>query len=273
MVEFAPDVVAQGLTKDALLAFPAFRNWLATLKKSLARQKFSTHAFNRQPYHLRVIEIQSCDRIPRGAVLFVKLNAIIQNQLGNRLPGIVMLRGGSVAVLMIMRPADAPDERYVIMTEQARIGAGSLQFKEIPSGMIDTSDSFAGVAAREIEEEIGIRLRTSELINMTQAAMMTGTSQDKILMDAIYLSPSSSDEFISIFYWDKVVGRLEMEMLRDKLKANAPQVEYLRVVLEPYEVLLQEGARDPKTLAAWSLYEHLRRVMPEILKAEESEPY
>lgn len=34
------------------------------------------------------------------------------------LPGVVFLRGGSVAILMIVRPTDAPLERYVIITSK-----------------------------------------------------------------------------------------------------------------------------------------------------------
>ena len=56
-VELAPDVVAQGLTEERLLAFPAFKNWQETLKKSMGRQKYTSHAFNKREYSLKKIDV------------------------------------------------------------------------------------------------------------------------------------------------------------------------------------------------------------------------
>lgn len=79
---------------------------------------------------------------------FVKLSADVRNKDGY-LPGIAFLRGGSVAMLMILRPSDSKNERWVVMTEQARIPAGSLRFMEIPAGMLDKHKTFVGAAAVE----------------------------------------------------------------------------------------------------------------------------
>jgi hypothetical protein len=38
-------------------------------------------------------------------------------------------------------------------------------------------------------------------------------------------------------------------------------------------MLLQIGARDRKILAAWSLYEYLKRVMPDNFKEEEEDAF
>ena len=58
---------------------------------------------------------------------------------------------------MILQPDDVPssneDEKRAILTIQPRIPAGSLAFPEIPAGMIDDSGTFAGAAAKEIEED------------------------------------------------------------------------------------------------------------------------
>jgi ADP-sugar diphosphatase len=273
VVTFTRDVVEDGLTEKLLLEFPAFKNWLQTLKASMKRQKWSTHTFFKTPYHLRSIKIQSFDKHPKGHLLFVKLNAEISNEDGEKLPGIAFLRGGSVAVLMIVRPSDSPDERYVIMTEQARIPAGSLCFKEIPAGMIDAEENFAGAAAKEIEEEVGLKLNAKDLIDMTKLATQQDSTVREDIQDAMYPSPGGCDEFINIYLWERVRDRLEIENLKNKLRGDRAAMENITVTLEKYEKLLEVGARDGKTLAAWSLYEYLKRVHPHVLKEEEEDAF
>ena len=70
---------------------------------------------------------------------------------GKPLPGIVFMRGNSVAILPIV------NEQYVLLTNQYRIPIG-MNFQEIPAGMIDGNEVFCGAAARELEEECGIKL-------------------------------------------------------------------------------------------------------------------
>lgn len=272
IIEFAPDVVSGGLEKEELLGFAAFKDWQETLKRSIGRQHYNTHTFHNSPYRLEKILIQSFDRKPNRSIIFIKLNATIKNGKGEQLPGIVFLRGGSVAVLMIIRPTDSPDERYVIMTEQARIPAGSLCFKEIPAGMIDAEKNFAGVAANEIEQEVGLKLNKEDLVDMTRMAMEQDENKEKI-QDAMYPSPGGCDEFISIFLWERVIDRTVMEEVKDRLRGERGEMEHIKVTIEPYDRLLQVGARDGKTLAAWSLYEYLKRVMPDNFKEEEEDAF
>lgn len=271
-IEFAPDVITLGLQKDELLKFPAFDDWQRTLKESMRRQNYTTHTFNKFQYRLEKVLIQSFDKKPNGALIFVKLHATIKNKKNEYLPGVVFLRGGSVAILMILKPTDSPDERYVIMTEQARIPSGSLCFKEIPAGMIDAEKNFAGVAATEIEQEVGLKLNKDDLIDMTKLALMQDDTREP-MQDAMYPSPGGCDEFISIFLWERVIDRTVMEEVKGRLRGDRAESEHIKVTLERYEKLLQVGARDGKTLAAWSLYEYLKRVMPDSLKEEEEDAF
>ena len=81
-------------------------------------------------------------------------------------------------------------------------------------------------------------------------------------------SPGGSDEFIAIFLWEKVMGRQEIEDLKDKLTGLRQRGEQIKVRLLDYEDLWKFGARDAKTLAAWSLYEALKRARHEKLLDE-----
>lgn len=153
---------------------------------------------------------------------------------------------------------DAPNERWVIMTEQPRIPSGSLQFMEIPAGMMDKAKNFAGQAAKEIKEEVGIEVKESELTDMTELALRGHKAKEK-LQSAMYPSPGGCDEAIKIYLWEKEMERQRIENLKGKLTGDRAERENITVRLWEYERLLEVGARDAKTLAAWSLYEYLKR--------------
>ena len=92
--------LTSGLGQDQLLSFPAFKTWLSTLQHSLATQKQKSHAFHEAPYHLRRIDIQHVDFFGEGRIGFLKLKADVSNDKGEKLPGSVFLRGGSVAMMV-----------------------------------------------------------------------------------------------------------------------------------------------------------------------------
>ncbi|KAF1949898.1 hypothetical protein CC80DRAFT_497123 [Byssothecium circinans] len=253
--------LTSNITKEQLLGFPAFRVWKTTLQSNIALQSEASHAFHRDPYSLRSILVQSVDWFGKSKIGFIKLKAVIRNSdPKNDLPGISFLRGGSVAMLMILRPKDSRDERLVVMTEQPRVPAGSLGFWEIPAGMVDDAGTFSGAAAKEIEEETGFKIPVSELVDLTALALQDSRIPGhQSLQKAMYPSPGGSDEFIPIFLWEKELDRQEIEDLRGKLMGQRRQGEMITLRLCDYEDLWREGARDAKTLAAWALYEGLNR--------------
>lgn len=103
-----PVHLTSDLKKDQLLSFPAFQNWIATLKHSLALQKNKSHTFHSSPYQLRKIDIQSVDFFAGGRLGFLKLKAEISNDDGESLPGSVFLRGGSVGMMVCYGQAACP---------------------------------------------------------------------------------------------------------------------------------------------------------------------
>jgi ADP-sugar diphosphatase len=235
-----------GITEVQLLRFRAFNTWRETLKASLDAQEDTEHPFHKSPYELKSITIQSVDWFAKDSdrpfIGFVKLEAEVKNDKGHSLPGIAFLRGMSVAMLMILRPSDSKTERWVIMTEQPRIPAGSLRFLEIPAGMMDDHKTFSGAAAREIKE-----------------LALTGPKNPEELQYGMYPSPGGLDESIKIFLWEKVMDRQEIESLKGRLSGKRTSFEMITIRILPYEELWEVGARDAKTLAAWSLYEALKR--------------
>jgi len=253
-----------GITQEQLLEYEPFQKWQSTLATNLELQDDPAHPFKQYPFFLKEIEIQSI-RWLEQRLLFVKMKARVVNEAKppQELPGIVLLRVGSVAVLMILSPKNSQNERLVILTEQARVPAGSLTFKEIPAGMIDKDGNgkrgFAGAAAREIEEETGLQLPESKLIDLTELALAKTQSPEKRLELAMYPSLGGCDEFIHIFLWIKDLERQEIEHLKGKLTGLRKRGELIKLHVCNYEDLWREGARDAKTLAAWALYEGLNR--------------
>ena len=195
----------KNIIKEQLLNFKPFTAWAETLKASLALQRTEGHSLHDSPYTLRSVDVQSVDWFGPTNLGFLKLNAEVMNDKGHYLPGVAFLRGGSVAMLMILRPSDSNSERWVVMTEQPRIPAGSLKFWEIPAGMIDDkTENFVGKAAEEIEEETGLVVPQRELIDLTKLALEE-TDVEEGLQPAMYPSPGGCDEYIAIFLWEKVL--------------------------------------------------------------------
>ncbi|KAJ5913273.1 hypothetical protein N7504_002156 [Penicillium tannophilum] len=252
------------LSKDELLAFPAFKVWTSTLQRSLARQSSPEHEFHGDPYVLRTIDIQAVDRFGGSRLGFVKLKADVSNDRGESLPGSVFLRGGSVGMLLIIQPDDIPASqekgKWAILTIQPRIPAGSLAFAEIPAGMLDDHGTFAGGAAKEIQEETGLLVQESDLIDMTALALQSMPQQsdnDEDLQKAVYPSAGGSDEFIPLFLCQKRMPQKDIEELQGKLTGERDHGEKITLKVVPLENLWKEGLRDGKTLAAWALYQGL----------------
>ena len=166
-------------------------------------------------------------------------------------------------MLLCLQPDDVPsnseDEKHVILTLQPRIPAGSLFLAELPAGMLDDAGTFAGGAAKEIEEETGLEVPASELINMTELALSGATSdENECLQCGVYPSPGGCDEFVPIFLWQKRIPREQMKEWYGKLTGIRHHGEKITLVLCPLEKVWRQGGRDAKVLAAWALYKGLK---------------
>ncbi|TKA25076.1 hypothetical protein B0A50_06141 [Salinomyces thailandicus] len=255
------------LTQDQLLNFPAFKTWSTTLHDTLALQTTNpSHEFHKTPYKLRSLTIQSADWFgpaDKKRLGFLKLQAEITNDQDAYLPGSVFLRGGSLAMLILLQPDDAPEgeeekEKYVILTVQPRIAAGALGFVELPAGMLDDSGTFAGGAAKEIKEETGLEVKGEELVDMTAMAM-EGEANAEGLQKGVYSSPGGCDEFVPMFLYQKRVSRGELEGFKGKLTGLRGEGEKITLKVVKLEDLWREGVRDAKVLAALALYQNLKR--------------
>ncbi|KAI0487617.1 hypothetical protein F4859DRAFT_510186 [Xylaria cf. heliscus] len=262
----------EGFSEEQLLSFSPFTNWLKTLTTSLSLQHSNPkHPFHDDPYALRSITVQSYDIWGGKRVGFLKLQAEVTNSAGESLPGAVFLRGPSVGMLVMLIPDDAPyddEERYVLLTIQPRIPAGSLAFAELPAGMVDDNAAaggsregkFAGTAAREIYEELGIEIPASELVCLSDlAAHDEEREEEEGLPSAMFPSAGGCDEYIPLYMHERRVPRDTLEEWTGKLTGLREDGEKITLKLVPMRDLWREGRRDAKALAALALWEGLRR--------------
>lgn len=254
------------LTESQLTNFPAYKTWITALTKSLNAQSLPKHPYYKNPYKLRSITIQNVDRFGSDKIGFIKLKADVRTDDDQKFPGISFMRGGSVAMLLVLTiKGEQHDEEYAILTKQARIAAGTLSFVEIPAGMVDDSGTFSGAAAKEIEEETGLVIEEKELVDMTKLASKSESKEkdeedgEEVLQDAVYPSPGGSDEFIPIFLARKTMRKEEIEELKGKLTGLRDHGEKITLKIVKLKDVWKEAGRDGKSLSAICLYENLRR--------------
>ncbi|RDA93326.1 hypothetical protein CP533_2017 [Ophiocordyceps camponoti-saundersi (nom. inval.)] len=255
----------EGLTLDQLQSFRPFKNWMATLNRSLERQKATWHPFHADPYALRSVTVQSFDRFGGDRLGFVKLAAAVSNSAGESLPGAALLRGPSVAVLVMLIPDDdsGGDERHVVMTVQPRIPVGSMTFSELPAGMVDDAGSFKGAAAKEMEEELGIDIKDDELTCLSDLAAdenaKSKSDDDEGLAAAMFPSAGGCDEHVTLYSLERRIPRQQLRDWTGRLTGLRDEGEKITLKLVPMKNLWREGARDAKALGALALWEALRR--------------
>lgn len=178
-----------------------------------------------------------------------------------------------------VQPADADelDEAYVLLTVQPRIPTGSLGFVELPAGMIDGDSNFAGVAAKEIEEELGLVIKQTELTCLTdkvgeirrarnatkEAGIDRKDKHDSAgvenIVFAMYPSAGGCDEYVKIFSHERRVPRSTLHEWEGKYGGLREEGEMITLKVVPLADLWLEGAMDSKALAAVALYDKVKK--------------
>ncbi|CAG8462914.1 6339_t:CDS:10 [Ambispora gerdemannii] len=230
----------------AVLRFPPFVDWVNALSKE-------THDDLEKELEVKKVEIQNVDYFgPKLGFIKFKIDARLKEN-GKNIPGIVFMRGGSVAVLLILRSKENDGSivsEHVVLTVQPRIAVPSFGFPELPAGMLDGSGNFAGKASEEIKEETGLEIKDHELIDMT------GLSFGEKYRGA-YPSPGGCDEFMRLCLCIKEMRREQVQELEGRLCGLREHGESITVKLVKLNDLWK--IPDMKALSALTLYNELRR--------------
>jgi ADP-sugar diphosphatase len=229
------EVLAHAGYYDKLMQMQAFTNWCKNMDTKLS---------------VTEIRVQSVDMFgPR--VGFVKFFADIYDTVCSPVSGIIFMRGGAVAMLPIFI---VEGKKYTVLTKQARGPVGAADFIEIPAGMIDDSDNFGGVAAKELKEELDLDIPLSQLFDLTNFIKKTPTG--------FYPSVGGCDEFIRFYLFEKTVTKDAFEAMQRRMLANitgnASEGEKITVQFVEYDRLLY-ATQDMKTISAIALYDEFNK--------------
>jgi ADP-sugar diphosphatase len=154
-----------------------------------------------------------------------------------KIPGFVFLRGGAVAMLMVL------NKEFIIVTKQFRVPAGKFLI-EAPAGMLDESGDFKGVAAKEIEEECGIHINSKELKDLGY----------------IHTSPGGSDEKLHIFSIDVTLADEELKNVLEKIHGEEHEGESIEIKLIKFNKKEILATNDAKLISAAFAYETLNNI-------------
>jgi len=183
------------------------------------------------------IEIQSADVIGLK-VRFIKMRATMTDKTGSEVPGVIFMRGRSVAVLLLLTVPDEKKKKYVVVTRHQRAAIGEYSHEEIPVGMEDEGP--LGTVREIMENEIGIS-DDFHPINMNEAIF----GQDK----PIYTSPGATDEGMRFYLVELKVSQEQINEIQSKAKSGS----ILSLKLIDLEEVV-EKCNDAKSILAVQLY-------------------
>jgi MFS family permease len=222
-----------GIDIAVVTASKQYQDWLASVDGT--------------KYVVKAVHIQSVDMFGPKKIGFIKFKADVTDKNGKFIPGIVFMRGGAVGMLVVL------NKKYAVLTVQPRVPTGSFDFVELPAGMLDGSGNFAGVAAKEIEEELHIKIAAEALKSLDDVAGFTR---------GFYVSPGGSDETIRLFYHEAEVTDAELADINGRCTGLIEEGEQISLKIVPLEDLWKIA--DGKTIVAYTLYQ---KVLAQAAKA------
>jgi 8-oxo-dGTP pyrophosphatase MutT (NUDIX family) len=156
----------EGVSMGALHAFVPLRAWLTSLDEGLlARGEATLHG----------VTVRDAFA-PTGRILFLLVEAHVTRRGVDRpLPGVVFLRGASVAVLLW---AKRDGRVHVVAVRQPRVPVGREMW-EVPAGMLDDKTPI-GAAFDEVREETGIDAASLDLVPLGTVASSPGLLDETI---------------------------------------------------------------------------------------------
>lgn len=109
--------------------------------------------------------------------------------------------------------------------------------------MIDSvNDGIVGTAAKEVEEECGIKLRPSELIDLTELGCKAALEARNIPCAGVAPSPGGCDEFLRYLYVERLVTKSDLEAMKGRLSGLREEGEYITLRVVPLQDLWRISA-------------------------------
>lgn len=90
---------------------------------------------------------------------------------------------------------------------------------ELPAGMLDDeSESITGIAVKEMAEECGIIVQSTDFVDLTALAFDTAVRDGHLPMAALAPSGGGCDEMIRYLYLEKEVTVAELHEMQGRLQ-------------------------------------------------------
>src|SRR5205085_167250 len=109
---------------------------------------------------------------------------------------------------------------FAVLTLQPRVCTGQFDFAEIPAGMLDGSGNFIGVAAKELEEEVGIKVSEKDLVDLSKLAKHPR---------GFFASPGGSEETIRLYSLTQKVAKEKLAELNGRCTGVLEEGEQITV--------------------------------------------
>ncbi|MDQ7815222.1 MAG: NUDIX domain-containing protein [Patescibacteria group bacterium] len=221
----------RGIDLVEVISSPRFKQWAERLDSGMV---------------VRHVHVKAADTFG-GRIAFIHLRLNVLDPKGGDLVRFLFLRGNSVALLAVFI---CEGREFVALIVQPREAEGDVECKEVVGGMCDKGSDYPTVAARELQEELGIQVRPEELVDMTERMA-------KIKRSGLFPSPGACDEAVRFFLFRREVEREELEALQGKATGLAHEGEHLKVRIVPIGDLPHESSN----MMAWTaylLYQHLK---------------
>ncbi|AXY23503.1 ADP-ribose pyrophosphatase [Komagataeibacter saccharivorans] len=219
-ISFAPGIDAA--LQVRVLTAPHFRRWYDGM-----------HA----RFTLRHVLVRDAVAFSATRMGFILVQADALHH-GEPVPGLALLRGDSVSVLIVLKCPGHPDR--TILTREARVPIARPDLLALPAGMLD-GGAFVSTALRELSEEVGADLRVRE--------------KDLIRLTDVWLSPGGCDEAIGLYYTELHIGEALARSLAERQTGLACEHEYIRLHVVNMADLPRIGMTDAKTLLSWHMYQ------------------
>lgn len=149
-------------------------------------------------------------------VLFILFETEAYDRATNqKVPGIVFMRGGAIGVFTIIENSKT-QEKMVCYIKQTRIPIGCYEFIECPAGMtFDQAGGIVGTAIAELEQELGVSLKSEDLEHLGK----------------VYPSPGGCDECIDLFFTKQVLTPEKITELLEKIHGVDHEGEKIKAFL------------------------------------------
>ncbi|MBP7133675.1 NUDIX domain-containing protein [Patescibacteria group bacterium] len=240
--ELSFDILMAGLTQEQVWAFPPFTAWMTDL-----------HRYQEQGCRIDSITVFGATMFgPKVGLLYVDAKVVditgklvpLTDDKPNTLPCGGMLRGNAATVFFVLTSRET-GKKSTILVNQERIHAHG-KIDELPAGVMNAG-SFTGQAAREIEEELGIKVTEEELIALNPS-------------DGVMPSCGGSNEALQYFLVERTLADKEIEALHDRTTGLAHEGEAIKtlvVALDPATLPTRDGK-------IWTALGLLRRARPDL---------